>query len=318
MRSDLDFWLVCEVDDASRKCIAQTLKDIGVKKINQYNNLEQLLSLSSGLLSADAPATKSEGDLNGVICTLNEGIVFTCRALSLIRKNLPNCLIIVIADKLSISEMSQLVQVGVSQILMNPIGKNKLNDKIKQAALFQSRVCEERKQNSVDLSFANIVSNSEESFVLVRLMGWISENSTLPKIKSKHPNQTLLVDCERVDGINSVGIRLWLLWLKQLEANGFIKIEFENMHKSLMGPISPIKGFLGSKGVLNSFYLIYSDPLSDNEIEVKFIRGQNFDEKYLKVPKNVEMVVKGKKSSFEYDASSLLMFSFYDGEIKIV
>lgn len=316
MRDGLDFWLVCDSDDVARKTLAKQLKDIGVKKINQYSSIEQLLAFSNTFISGGSQVIP-DSDFTGLICSVSEGIVFTCRAISVFRKAQPNCIILVTVPKISNQELSQLVQAGMSHIIINPFNQKMLQEKIKQAKQFQDVVREERRQLPAKMEYKSWVSESP-GYVFVRFSGWITENSKLPKIKKSHEEQIVIIDGENIAGINSVGLRLWVIWVRELEDLGFSRIEFENLHSKFLWSLSIVKGHFTPATIVNSFYLIYYCEEKDSEIEIKLVRGKNYDDKIMNIPDKLSIKDSDKPHVYEYDVSNAPLLQFFKGKIQIV
>lgn len=86
--------------------------------------------------------------------------------------------------------------------------------------------------------------------------------------------QDLVIDLEKVEAINSCGIRDWIQWLKTSPAD--CKIEYRNCPKVIVDQMNMIKGFLPENAHVESFYVPYYAPDSDIEKMILYRKGVDF------------------------------------------
>ncbi|MCB0389891.1 MAG: hypothetical protein KDD58_01300 [Bdellovibrionales bacterium] len=84
--------------------------------------------------------------------------------------------------------------------------------------------------------------------------GMIDEHVKLPPMP-EFVVEILIIDLNDVKMINSVGIRLWMEWLKSIPSD--TSIVFRNVVKPLVEQASMVKGFLPKGSKVESFYVPY-------------------------------------------------------------
>jgi DNA-binding NarL/FixJ family response regulator len=276
-----------------------------VLQFNQYANAEA--SLSSSPL------------FGGIIfVTLAEGFDRLSEFTKKIRVSNRDACLIAVLGNVTADEMKSLVQIGIDQILLRPFTANQLKEKIRVAQAFRKQIQSEALMKPSSSHFETRVDELAEKFYKINLNGWLAENCILPEIKPPVRDCTLFLDCDHLRGVNSIGIRLWMLWLKGLMTNGFIRFEIENFRPSLLQQASFVKGFIPENGAVNSFYLYYWNEELDEEKEFKISRGKEYATNQMRIPSTKEAVKDGVKVVYQIDPSAQRYLRFFQGTITIV
>jgi hypothetical protein len=222
--------------------------------------------------------------------------------------------VIALTESLSLDILRTVIDCGVDQVLVYGFSLNQLKEKIAAAEKFRQQVFEENESNQKAESFSTQFEEISPSFYKISLHGHLAEISPLPKLTpSDKDGATLFIDCERLTGINSVGIRSWMLWFRDLSLQGFSKFEFENLHTPILQQTGLVNGFIPANGTINSFYLYYWDESTNDEEEFKFSLSPEANQLVLPRQKVVEK--DGKKIIFRLDESSKKILKFYKGQI---
>lgn len=93
-----------------------------------------------------------------------------------------------------------------------------------------------------------------DDVVTVELSGYIGENSPLFEV-SLHRVSRLIIDMAKVNYINSVGIKNWILWSRNIPDE--CRLELHNVPPSVVTQINQVAGFLPKKAVLHSIQVPY-------------------------------------------------------------
>ena len=235
--------------------------------------------------------------------------------MQILRKSSPAAVVIAVVEKIGMDEMRRLISFGVDQILLRPFSAVQLGGKITAAVNFRKQVLNDEASMKGDTFDAKIKEISGNIFK-INISGYLNENCELPKVLGQTKDSVVFIDCEYLKGINSVGIRSWILWLKDLEAQGFQRFEFENMHPPVLQQASFVQGFLPNSGTVNSFYLHYYCEDLDQEKEFKLVLGRDYNADRMMVPKIREEIVDSKNISYELDGSVQKLLKFFKGKIE--
>lgn len=228
----------------------------------------------------------------------------------------PDMYVIVLANEVSLEIMKSLVQFKVSQVLMPPYDVNTLKLKMKQAENFQSLLVKELKTLPVYRKFNSWHEAISQNMHVIYLIGWLAENCDLPAIKNIPKNSTLLVDCNLLDGISSIGVRTWLLWVKEMKAAGISKFIFNNVRSFFINQINVVTGFIPEESSIDSFYIRYYNEETDEEFELPLKRGESFNEKEIVVPNCVKVNDGSAEKIYFLDEQLDKTLAFYKGKIK--
>lgn len=102
-----------------------------------------------------------------------------------------------------------------------------------------------------------------EDVTFVKLSGVIDEDNELADVNDKIPSGTAVIDLGEVERINSCGVRDWVNWLSQIEANN-TKVVLVECSPAIVAQINLVNNFTGS-GIVKSFYVPYFCPECDEE-----------------------------------------------------
>lgn len=215
-------------------------------------------------------------------------------------------------------DLRSLISSGVSQVLLRPFDENSLSKKLISADQFQRKLVEESEIIPSINEFGAQVERISGQVYVIHFSGWITGNSELPNILPDLSSAKIFIDCEGLSGLNSVGVRKWLFWIRDLEKNGFTAFEFENVHSRVLSHINTLAGFKPSSGFVNSFYLTYDNDRINLEKEFKFRRDQDFDGETMVLPQLIEILHSGQTVPLSIDPLFKSQIAFYKGNIKLV
>ena len=118
----------------------------------------------------------------------------------------------------------------------------------------------------------------------LKLSGQFDEHATLPAVD---PKEFALVkmDFDKVNSINSVGVRTWIKWVG--DKVGKTKIIYVNCPKIIVDQLNMVVA-LANSGQVDSFYTPYFCETSSTSHQILFRRGHEYDEKSLRPPKQVK------------------------------
>lgn len=100
-----------------------------------------------------------------------------------------------------------------------------------------------------------VIREQNGSVLTVILSGVIDENTDLDKL-IYDPGKFLLVNCRRIERINSAGIRSWMRFFKALSYRG-VKFKFLECSPAIVESINVIPGFTAG-GEIESIYVPYT------------------------------------------------------------
>ena len=301
--------IIIDATAANRAPLIQQLQSIQPYQIHQYrdvNEAQKLLGrpvVYTGLIFLNWSA--SVAPLMDFVQELRQ-------------YNQEACLIVLVSH-VTLEDMRVLMPLGIDQILLRPFTMKQLKDKIAAAELFRLQVKSENLLKPQDSTFEAKTEMITEKFYKVHLAGWLSDNCILPEIKPAEGNDsTLFIKCDYLRGITSVGTRAWLLWLKMLGAAGFFRFELENLHPQILMQASSVPGFIPTNGSINSFYLMYWCPATNEEREFKFVRGKDYATDQMRIPEEIEATQSGKTQIYELDNSVERHLKFFKGSIEFI
>jgi hypothetical protein len=310
----MSFQVAYAVIDAKQKDRVQ-LGDL-LRKVDPYAEIRVFQSI------ADFQATFANVNLaqrlKGIFVKLDNNLKLILDLAGQVRTLNPNAYSVVCAELVDMDSLRSLIQKGVSQILMPPYSESALSTKMKSAEIFQKKLIEEAKALPTGVGFETWHEAFTENVYTVSLIGWLGDNHDLPKILPEKKDATLLIDCEGLKGINSIGIRAWLLWMKELKGNGFSEIMLRNVHSFFLAHLRTISNLIPENGQIESFYLYYYNEEFDVEKEFKFSVGVNFDSEKLHLPSSIESTHENRTLVFELDDQAKNSLSFYKGKFVIL
>jgi hypothetical protein len=156
-------------------------------------------------------------------------------------------------------------------------------------------------------SFKADIKNMGQTDVLA-LEGHIDEDANLETIPTGKGGE-LHVDFQRVQAINSCGIREWIKWLSKVPQNK--KIVYINCPKIIVDQANMVAGFVPANGKIKSFYVPYYSEDADKERMVLFTEGKEFKGSELFPPEGIKDEESG--SEMEMDVIEAKYFKFLKG-----
>lgn len=128
----------------------------------------------------------------------------------------------------------------------------------------------------------------------LKFSGAIDESTAFPNIVDC---EKLVIDLDELTRINSMGIRVWLIWMRSLAH--LPHIELENCRGVFIRQVELIRSIIPENAVVMSFYVPLFDVTTGESSESKMVRGADFDEHGYRVPK----IFSSKGTLMELDVS---------------
>jgi anti-anti-sigma regulatory factor len=110
-----------------------------------------------------------------------------------------------------------------------------------------------------------ILTEISGNTVKVTFQGTIDEDADFEKLKSLSLEEYIF-DFEKVDLINSCGIREWISFLESLDSS--VKTKYRKCPQIIVEQMNMVKGFIKDGGEIESFYAPYFCEEEDREIKV--------------------------------------------------
>lgn len=109
----------------------------------------------------------------------------------------------------------------------------------------------------------------------VRVSGAINENIDFTQVDVKSP-KVLYLDLKDVKSLNSMGLRNWVLWVKEIKRT--TQIVFRNCPHCVVDQMNILSGFLPMGAVVESFYVPYTCLSCSFEHKHLAVRGKDYME----------------------------------------
>lgn len=121
---------------------------------------------------------------------------------------------------------------------------------------------------------------SEEGKVTrIKVLGAIDESTQLPEqLKS----DVVIVDLEDLTLFNSMGVRIWLTWVRK--KSGFNSLRLENCRSKFINQAHYVSEIIPDYAHVDSFYVPLFDPDNGESPEVKMVYGKDYDDNGFKMP----------------------------------
>lgn len=119
------------------------------------------------------------------------------------------------------------------------------------------------------------------------------------------PYKTIELNLSGLKSINSCGIREWIVWMGT--AKGATSVVFHECPKIIVDQINMVQGFLPANGRVQSFYVPYYSEESDEEKNVLFTQGKEYDDSGVRPPAEV---LCSKGTAMEMDVLEARYFKF--------
>jgi hypothetical protein len=231
-------------------------------------------------------------------------------------RNPQACLLAVVPPTMSLELMRTLVQAEVDETIVSLDSFIEFQTKLTAAREIRNFALKENTAGPANPVFDSRVDVIASNCQRIMMSGWISERCVLPVVQAQGPDSVLFIECNQLRGINSVGIRLWLVWMTNLKASGFSHIEFVNLHPGFLQLASFIKSFLPANATIGSFYLHYWCDEKNLRKEFRFISGEHFTADELRITKVREVPEEGVVNKYVMDDAIPLILKFFPGSIQ--
>jgi hypothetical protein len=137
--------------------------------------------------------------------------------------------------------------------------------------------------------------------------GKIDEDTDFSEISVGSP-KLITLDFVGVVGINSVGIREWVKWIRSIDPS--TKFNVKNCPQIIVDQLNMVEGFLPTGTEINSFFVPYYCESCDELSPVLFEKGKNFDGPNPEVEETMECP--NCKEESELDIIEKMYFKFLD------
>lgn len=154
------------------------------------------------------------------------------------------------------------------------------------------------------MSKLSFQQKKENNKINISVFGQIDEDADFSTINLQN-YQEIELDLNKVKAINSCGIREWINWINQGNAAQFIY--YKNCPKVIVDQINMVEGFLPTNGKVKSFYVPYYSEETEEEKNVLFTYGKEFDDKNINPPSDV---VDKRGNAMEMDILEAKYFKF--------
>jgi DNA-binding response OmpR family regulator len=253
-----------------------------------------------------------------LLCTIDGENPAVADFLRYSRAKHPNLCFIAIVDSLSLTQMRSLIGLGIDHVLLRPFNVSQLLEKVKAAQSFRNQVLSDTHQKSDNDTFEAPFERITDHYYKISLRGTLVEHAELPTLPLNLGSITLFVDCDHLIGINSIGIRSWILWFKQLESQGVQHFEFDNLRPPILQQTSFVQGFIPKNSVVNSFFLYYWCETLQEEKEFKIVYGKNYGTTQMRLPQYQIEMRGDQKCLFAIHESAKKLLRFFKGTIEII
>ncbi len=130
-----------------------------------------------------------------------------------------------------------------------------------------------------------IAKKQEGTKLVVALSGAVDEDAVFSALEVGSSSDVSF-DLDKVTAINSVGIREWIKWLKEIPST--VKITVSKCPKVIVDQINMVSGFLPPGTVVESFYVPYYSEESGSEKMVLFVNGKEYKDGQINLPSEVK------------------------------
>ncbi|MGE0633734.1 MAG: hypothetical protein AB7O96_15075 [Pseudobdellovibrionaceae bacterium] len=136
-----------------------------------------------------------------------------------------------------------------------------------------------------------------------KLVGVIDEDVDFAQYNLT-PYKKIDLDLSGIKSINSCGIREWILWMSTAKDASVV---FNECPKIIVDQINMVQGFLPANGRVQSFQVPYYSEESDEEKNILFTFGKEFDDTGVHPPANIQC---SKGTPMEMDVLEARYFKF--------
>ena len=119
-----------------------------------------------------------------------------------------------------------------------------------------------------------ITSNKTGSELYLKFSGDINENSEFNNINLEEI-QVVHMDFKEVGFVNSVGLRSWIIWVKNFSN---LKINFYNCPRQVVDQLNILEGFMPPNATVQSFFVPFYCDECDHTDMVLASRGKDYIE----------------------------------------
>lgn len=107
----------------------------------------------------------------------------------------------------------------------------------------------------------------------VELAGYIGETSPLFEV-SLHKIERLIIDLGKVKYINSVGIKNWILWMREIPKE--CQLLLQRVPPSVVNQVNVVAGFIPPHAVIESVLVPYFCDTCSKEETILYELGKNY------------------------------------------
>ncbi|MGE0764155.1 MAG: hypothetical protein AB7N80_12815 [Bdellovibrionales bacterium] len=110
---------------------------------------------------------------------------------------------------------------------------------------------------------------------VIHISGTINENSDFSQLRLEG-SKLIYLDLSEVKNLNSMGLRNWVMWIKQLKVKS--QMVFRNCPRTVVDQMNILQGFLPMGAIVESFFVPYACPACGKEESYLAVRGKDYME----------------------------------------
>lgn len=119
---------------------------------------------------------------------------------------------------------------------------------------------------------------NENNVVELHIVGRIDEETNFSSIQFPDVSRYVL-DLDRVTGLNSMGLRNWIVWLKKFnKLNKNILLVYRKCHADIVDQMNILQGFLPRGSIVESIYVPYYCSICNQVNTSLATRGVDYQE----------------------------------------
>src|SRR4051812_10372568 len=116
----------------------------------------------------------------------------------------------------------------------------------------------------------SIAKQPDGTRLILQISGGVDEDANFQQIDTG-AYKSIVLDLAGITGINSVGIREWMKWIKTFNAE--VQFTIRRCPKIIVDQINMVAGFLPPKAMIESFFVPYYSDASGSEKMILFEKG---------------------------------------------
>jgi hypothetical protein len=104
------------------------------------------------------------------------------------------------------------------------------------------------------MSTAIFLPEQNHDVTTLHIRGYLNESAEFPEFAA-NISKLILLDCERLEGLNSVAIANWIRWMDGVTAHTEVRLQF--CQRQVINSVSTVPQMLPQNSSVESFYVPY-------------------------------------------------------------